>query len=251
MNRIICLMFHDVLNNPHHKSGFDTSSANYYKISTQIFKEQLDSILDVIHSDRYSVDVILTFDDGGSSFYSVIAPLLEHYGFIGHFFVSTDYIGQPGFMSEDEIKQLSERGHIIGSHSSSHPSNFTTLSISERYNEWETSINILSKITGHPIREISIPNGYFIERDLCIYKSLGITTVYTSNIDKQKQIDGICVSGRFAITSKTPSNVVIKLLTSGIYVKMLDVKLKLLTFMKKLLGNSYITIKRSIRNGFK
>lgn len=251
MKRIVYLMYHDVLNEADDRSGFATSGANYYKISAQMFKEQLKSIVDVIKSDRYSVDVILTFDDGGSSFYGVIAPLLEQYGFIGHFFIATDYIGQPGFISEQEIKQLVERGHIIGSHSSSHPSNFTTLSSDERYNEWEKSIEILSKIIDGPIREISIPNGYFIEHDICFYRSLGVSNIYTSTLDKPKQIDGINVLGRFAITSKTSVNTIIKFIKSRTLVKILAIKLQLLELMKKMLGNSYITIKRTMRNGFK
>ena len=63
----------------------------------------------------------LTFDDGGISFYTLIADRLEALGWRAHCFVPTDIIGRPGFLTRAQIQELDRRGHHIGSHSASHP----------------------------------------------------------------------------------------------------------------------------------
>ena len=68
-----------------------------------------------------------TFDDGGVSYYTVVADRLEAQGWRGHCFVSTDFIGQRGFLTAAQIRELDARGHVIGSHSASHPARFSTL----------------------------------------------------------------------------------------------------------------------------
>src|SRR4029077_10963083 len=65
--------------------------------------------------------LILTFDDGGVSAYNCTGDILEQFGWHGHFFVSTNYIGTRGFVSPAQIRTLRKRGHVIGSHSCSHP----------------------------------------------------------------------------------------------------------------------------------
>ena len=64
---------------------------------------------------------LITVDDGGVSYYTVVADRLERLGWRGHCFVTTDMIGQRGFLTRRQIRELDGRGHIIGSHSASHP----------------------------------------------------------------------------------------------------------------------------------
>jgi peptidoglycan/xylan/chitin deacetylase (PgdA/CDA1 family) len=87
--------------------------------------------------------LILSFDDGLRSHYEVAAPLLKKYAFTGWFFIPTDFIvcpprlqqqfakehhiaasavtdGNRLAMSWEEILALSERGHVIASHTRSH-----------------------------------------------------------------------------------------------------------------------------------
>lgn len=83
--------------------------------------------------------LIISFDDGLLSNYDVAAPLLEKYGFVGWFFVPTDFVDAPPgdqaafardhqilgeasdrmAMSWDELRRLSKR-HVIGAHTQSH-----------------------------------------------------------------------------------------------------------------------------------
>jgi peptidoglycan/xylan/chitin deacetylase (PgdA/CDA1 family) len=83
-----------------------------------------------------------TFDDGFEEGYSIIAPLLEKYNTRGTFFINANYIEsgetyQQEFnkrvntftkkpMTWEQLKDLHERGHLIGSHNLDH-SNFAEI----------------------------------------------------------------------------------------------------------------------------
>ena len=150
---MINLMYHDLTVDGDSSSGFQNTTAFQYKVDVEVFEETLQLL-------RGREDVTFTFDDGGVSFLTLAAPLLERYGRRGVFFISTKYVGTPGFLTREEVGKLERRAHIIGSHSHSHPENITLLSEEEQREEWEMSCRELEQMLGHPIELISIPNGY-------------------------------------------------------------------------------------------
>ena len=244
----INLMYHDVYRNSLHESGFDTNGANYYKITENRFIEQLEFLSSFVSDNKLRKEnVVLTFDDGGISFSEVIVPLLDKYGFKGHFYISTDYIGTKGFMSSDDIKRIADRGHTVGSHSCSHPSNLGSLSKEERDKEWRNSVSTLNSICGMQTNEVSIPNGYFTKEDVAQFKRLGINTIYTSTIEEYKVVDGVSVVGRIAIDANTTQDDFRQLVEGGWLIKKRIVRQTLLQVLKSLLGNNYISIKKTIR----
>lgn len=65
--------------------------------------------------------VILNFDDGRKIQFTHAKPILDKYGFKATFYIVCDYIEKkPGFMKWDEVKQLYEERHDIGSYSMDH-----------------------------------------------------------------------------------------------------------------------------------
>ena len=235
----VVLMYHDVYKTSVKESGFQTDGANHYKITEASFEDQLQRIKEY--------PVTFTFDDGGVSFYTIIAPILEKLGLVGHFYIATDRIGSEGFMSEAQIKDLHQRGHVIGSHSCSHPSDFRELSLEARKKEWENSVQRLSGIIGEPVKEVSIPNGFLQEEDLPIFKSLGIATIYTSKLGENRQCDGIDIIGRIGIDNGMSAQRIEKIIFGGFTYKMMLVKQKALSILKAVLGNQYIKMKTIIR----
>lgn len=105
----ICLMYHDIVTRDDKSSGFQNESAFQYKVNEKDFEKQVKALR--------GKDVIFSFDDGGVSFITEAAPILEKYGFKGFFFISTKYIDTPGFLSREQVKCLAEHGHCVGSHS--------------------------------------------------------------------------------------------------------------------------------------
>ncbi len=78
--------------------------------------------LDAAMSEREGGNIVcLTFDDGHSSDWDFAFPILHEMGAKATFFVVTDWIGKPGFLSVEQIRELRKNGMQIGSHSCSHP----------------------------------------------------------------------------------------------------------------------------------
>lgn len=248
MMKKIRLMYHDVYRNDLNESGFITPGANHYKITERMFEGQLRVLSEMVEAGKLQKEnVILSFDDGGVSFSEVIMPLLNRYGFMGHFYIATDYIDTPGFMASDQVRSLIDNGHFVGSHSSSHPDNISLLQENVREEEWTNSLRILSKICGCQMREVSIPNGYFDKKDICLLKKQGVEDVYTSLISEDRTIDGLHIVGRIAIDANMSIEDFKNIVTGGFYLKRMMMRQSVLELLKGLLGNNYVVIKKILR----
>jgi len=64
--------------------------------------------------------IILTFDDGSESIYTIALPELQKYNFTGTAYLVYNYIGAPNFINVEEAQELYAAGWEIGSHSLSH-----------------------------------------------------------------------------------------------------------------------------------
>ena len=64
--------------------------------------------------------VIITFDDGWESQYKKAKPILDNYNFKATFYVIGNDIEKGGRLGWQELKQLQNEEHEIGSHSMSH-----------------------------------------------------------------------------------------------------------------------------------
>ena len=65
--------------------------------------------------------LVFTFDDGTVDQYEIAAPVLEKYGMRAIFNIIPSRIGNPGFMTWDQVADLVKRGHELGNHTWSHP----------------------------------------------------------------------------------------------------------------------------------
>ena len=64
--------------------------------------------------------ILITFDDGHLSNFTIALPVLKAHGLRAAFFITTDWIGSHGFMNEAQICQLRDSGMLIGAHGCSH-----------------------------------------------------------------------------------------------------------------------------------
>lgn len=105
-----------------------------------------------------SKPVMITFDDTRLDQYTSALPELNKNGFKGVFFIMTVSLGRPGYMSREQVKQLSDQGHTIGSHTWDHKN-------VKKYTDadWTTQIikpsQQLQTITGKPIEYFAYPFG--------------------------------------------------------------------------------------------
>ncbi|EJF11026.1 polysaccharide deacetylase family protein [Pontibacter sp. BAB1700] len=102
--------------------------------------------------------VMLTFDDTSLGQYTVAAPELEKYGFKGVFFIMTVSLGKPNYMSKAQVKELSDRGHVIGSHTWDHQ-NVKKYQGQDWVTQVEKPSRQLTEITGKPTEYFAYPFG--------------------------------------------------------------------------------------------
>lgn len=126
-----------------------------------------------------SVPVVISFDDGDMSCHTMAAPILERHGLRGTFFVVTRWIGQPGFMDADQLRDLVRRGHSVCSHSRTHP-RLPTLTKIDLDNEMFGSKADLEAILGQPVTQFSIPGGAYDDRVADAARRAGYQTVFNS-----------------------------------------------------------------------
>lgn len=103
--------------------------------------------------------ICLTFDDGFSSDHDLALPELVKMNATATFFIVTDWIGKPGYLNEQQIRNLSNSGMQIGSHSKSHP-NFLEITSMERLAELRESKLILENLIGKEVSTFSFPFGF-------------------------------------------------------------------------------------------
>ena len=124
--------------------NFERQLAFYAQHFTSVSLTDLDSFFRTRRWEKSRPGLILSFDDGLYSNYSVAAPLIEKYGFHGWFFVPIDFvlapppeqlrfaqehkIGTDDAFSHDgrvamswvELRDLDRRRHVIGCHTRTH-----------------------------------------------------------------------------------------------------------------------------------
>lgn len=237
----LVLMFHDIVSNEYPASGFLKEGAQQYTIDIDKFEEF------VKFCNKYIPEVIFTFDDGGSSFYNIVVQILERFNKRGIFCISTNFIGNNRFLTKEQIKEIHNRGHIIASHSCTHPRDISKLSIDTIVSEWTKSKKILENIIGEEVKIASIPGGAVSSRVLKGLKLAGYEEVYTSKpTDKLSLFEGMRIIGRYTITNHSDIAYLNKLLQNTSYRKRLIAKYKLLRLLKSILGTNYNKIKQTI-----
>jgi peptidoglycan/xylan/chitin deacetylase (PgdA/CDA1 family) len=110
--------------------------------------------------------VALTFDDAWREQYDEALPVLRKSGFTATFFVVTDYVGNPGFMSWELLRRLAKDGMSIGSHSHSHADLAQITDDNLLRDELVLSKAIIERKTGHKAEVFAYPYGSYDDRTI-------------------------------------------------------------------------------------
>lgn len=102
--------------------------------------------------------VMITFDDTDKEQFTIGAAEMNKYGFKGVYFIMTISINRKRYMSEEELKKLSDEGHAIEAHTWDHH-----MVTKYKPADWDTQLVIpqkrLEAITGKPIKYFAYPFG--------------------------------------------------------------------------------------------
>lgn len=101
--------------------------------------------------------IVITFDDVPADVYHNAIPILRQYGTPYTLYVATGLIGQSGYLSKEQIEELSKDPLCtIGSHTATHCKLKQTPNIVEELSASKTE---LERITGKAIRHFAYPYG--------------------------------------------------------------------------------------------
>ncbi|OON70048.1 polysaccharide deacetylase family protein [Hymenobacter sp. CRA2] len=170
----------------------DSKGAKDYIVPVEQFKAQIKMLADsgyhtILPDQLYaylttgaklpSKPVMLTFDDTDLDQFTVAKPTLDKYGYKAVYFVMTVSLGRPNYMSKAQVKQLSDEGNIIGSHTWDHHN-------VKKYQgkDWETQIEkptkTLEEITGKKINYFAYPFGLWNPEAIPELKKRGMVAAF-------------------------------------------------------------------------
>jgi peptidoglycan/xylan/chitin deacetylase (PgdA/CDA1 family) len=144
----------------------------------------------------------LTFDDGRQSDHRLALPILQRMGLHATFFVVTDWIDRPGFLSRAEIRELAAAGMEIGSHTASHRF-LSELPEPEVRGELAASRAVLQDLTGRPVPFLSLPGGRGSRQAFRIAREVGYRAVCTSRVGTNRLGGGAFCLRRLPVTGRT------------------------------------------------
>ncbi|MBZ0165167.1 MAG: polysaccharide deacetylase family protein, partial [Candidatus Omnitrophica bacterium] len=124
--------------------------------------------------------VVLTFDDGYADNYTNAFPLLKKYNFPATFFISTEKVGLPGYVTWDQLREMAAAGISIGSHAVRHEY-LPDLSRQRIIEEVRESRRILEQQLGMPVLNFSYPVGGFNDEIKSLVRQAGYQSAVTTN----------------------------------------------------------------------
>jgi peptidoglycan/xylan/chitin deacetylase (PgdA/CDA1 family) len=177
---------------------------------TERFEEQMAYLSDRPNTKVVNVDdifteaqenaqkVVLTFDDGLIGNYLFAFNILEKYGYSATFFVTVSHISTNGYMNWHQLNTLHKNGHMIQSHTMTHPM-LGECDESQITYELETSKKIIEDKIGAPVKYLSLPFGSSNQKVTPIAKRLGYQGIFTSSSSSEARKNESFQFGRIHI----------------------------------------------------
>jgi peptidoglycan/xylan/chitin deacetylase (PgdA/CDA1 family) len=260
--RAISLGYHDVVDEAAEVLAAVGPVRMVYKLDRRDFCNHLRAIrlqagearvqtIDRRRTWRREQPVFLTIDDGALSGYTCIADELELHNWRGHFFITTDWIGRPGFMDRWQLRELRARGHVIGSHSRTHPERMSQLGWGDLLKAWFESCDALSGILGERVSTASVAGGFYSRKVARAAAAAAIEVLFTSEpTTRASVVDGCLVLGRYSIQRRTPFGMSGAIAAGEPWPRWRQtVAWKARKAVKAVTGESYLTIRRLLLSG--
>lgn len=123
---------------------------------------------------------VLTFDDGYVDNYEQAFPLLRRYGMVGTFYIVLDFVGRPGYMSWDQLREMAAGGMSIQAHSASH-ADLSLASGAALERQLVEPKRRIEEEVGRPVLHLAYPSGRYNQRAMAAAAAAGYSTAVTTN----------------------------------------------------------------------
>ena len=149
--------------------------------------------------------VAITFDDGRENNFTNAYPILKKYGFTATFFVIPGHCDWTGYLTKTQIKELSDNGFEIGSHTLNDKW-LVGLSDAVLIQEIAGSKLALEAITKKRVVLFSYPLGGFDQRVRLIVMKTGYLAACTTNTGSYNPFYDVYALKRVKISGNHPEN---------------------------------------------
>lgn len=123
---------------------------------------------------------VITFDDGYEDNYSIAWPLLKRFSFPAIVFVTPTEVATKGFATWQQLREMSQNGFEIGSHTMHH-SYMPTTPDEKLKEEIAGSKTVIERQLKKPIRYLSYPIGGYTPQAQAMAKQAGYRGACTTN----------------------------------------------------------------------
>lgn len=131
-----------------------------------------------IHKKESGAWSVLSFDDGLISDYEIAFPLFVEFGIKATFFITANNIGKQGYLSWQQVNEMSVAGMEIGSHGLTH-SYLSQMSDVKIESELIDSKSIIEQTLGVAVDSFAPVGGHFQKRTLKVACQAGYKTFAT------------------------------------------------------------------------
>jgi peptidoglycan/xylan/chitin deacetylase (PgdA/CDA1 family) len=179
------LMYHGLHANADDPGRFDP----VYSVTPDDFRRQMDWLVehgyravrlrDLATLDRSAKAVVISFDDGDVSNRTVALPLLKERGLAAEFFVTADFVDQPGMLSSVQTRELADGGMGVQSHGCTHRY-LEDLDEAALVSELRDSKRRLEATAGAAVDALALPGGRGGERERRLARDLGYRHILNS-----------------------------------------------------------------------
>lgn len=147
----------------------------------------------------------ITFDDGWDDGYRHALPIMREFGYTATFFVISNRIGSPGFLSKRQLLGLEATGNEIGNHTMDHAS-LSTLDYPQAVHDIDGASAALERVLGHRPASFSYPKSgvapYVVDAarvcpglEIAVTTEQGMTESWRGRFESPRVNVGSAVSG--------------------------------------------------------
>lgn len=170
----------------------DSKTARDYIVPVATFREEIKLLADsgyhtVLPDQLYDwlaygkplppKPIMISFDDTRLDQYTIGLTELNKYGFKGVFFIMTVSLDRPGYMTREQVKQMADEGHVIGSHTWDHK-NVKIYTEEDWAKQVDKPLKQLEAITGKPVDYFAYPFGLWNKEAIAKIKEHGFKAAF-------------------------------------------------------------------------